>query len=184
MEPAVQSADIREFSAARRLGADAAERWEVLYREFGERVFRLAARITGDDEVAADITHDAFLRVAERGAQYAGRGSAGAWVYRIARNLALKHLRRERRWGHPLDFAAWEASWALSTGPPDAELTVVVRAAVARLPEDVRVVLLLHDVDGYTHTEIGEMLAIASGSSRARLSRGRARLREWLRDAL
>lgn len=158
--------------------------WEALYRELGERVFRLAHRITGDEHTAADITQDTFIRVASRRHQFRGSGRLDGWIFAIARNLAREHVRRARtRVEGPMNESD-PGLVRLATRPPDAELLMVVRATVARLPNDVRMVVLLHDVDGYTHAEIGRMLHIAAGSSRARLSRGRAQLRAWLAHAL
>jgi len=162
--------------------------WRVLYEELGERAFRLVLRITGDEEVATDLTHDAFVLVAERGSQYTGRGSIKAWVFQIAANLARDWLRTTKRRRTLLeertDVAHPSRTLWGGGGGLDAETRMVLRRAVAELAEGQRTVLLLYDVDGYTHPEIATMLDIAEGTSKARLSRARARLRDRLKTEL
>lgn len=120
--------------------------------------------------------------VAERGNQYSGRGALAPWVFRIAANVAKDWLRKvgrrralsERALGdHPAHYRAG-----------DTELTLVIRRVVGDLPRGQREVLMLHEVDGYSHSEIAEMLDIAEGTSKARLSRARAHLRDRLRKEL
>lgn len=155
--------------------------WEALYRETSERVFRLALRMTGDPDVAADVTHDTFVRIHERRAQFEGRGSLGGWVYRIASNIARDRLRRSR---FTASFHGNGAGGERGGERPRGEVRALLREALERLPEDQRTVLLLHEVDGYTHPEISDMLDIAVGTSRARLSRAKAAMRELLDHTL
>lgn len=154
--------------------------WSRLYRELGEPVFRMIHRMTGDSHRAEDLTHDTFIRVYERSGQYSGRGSLRSWVFGIARNLVREDGRNRTRRLRLLDEQA-PGSGALPDGVPE---TVTERleleAALARLPEGQRVALLLHVVDGYGHAEIGEMLEIAEGSSKARVSRAKAALKKFL----
>ena len=75
--------------------AGSSDAWRILYHELGERVHRMVFRMTGDDDVAADLTHDTFLKVFEKGHQYSGRGSLHGWVFRIAGNLTKERLRRD-----------------------------------------------------------------------------------------
>lgn len=155
--------------------------WDALYRETSERVFHLALRMTGDPDLAADITHDAFVRVHERRDQFDGRGSRSGWVYRVAENIARDRLRRSR---FTVSFQRNGGEPDHEGGRPRAEVRLLLREALERLPEDQRAVLLLHDVDGYTHPEISDMLDIAVGTSRARLSRAKATMRDLLDHTL
>jgi RNA polymerase sigma factor (sigma-70 family) len=155
--------------------------WDEVYAEFGERVFRILHRMTRCREVAADLTHDTFVRVFEKMHLYDGRGALGAWVFRIARNLALDHLKRR----HPfvdvegdVEGAGEGPSGAIP--PVDSDTRLTVEAALAEIPDANRTVLLLFDMDGFTHDEIARMLDIATGTSKARLSRGRSMLRRAL----
>ncbi len=152
--------------------------WEALYDELGEKVFRLLHRMTRSPELAADLTHDTFVRAFERLEQFDRRGALAGWVYRIATNLARDHMKRP----HPFapEPARERAPAAAGHGSGEPDLRLLLRAALDALPEPNRVVVLLHEVDGFTHEEIGRMLEIAPGTSKARLSRGRAMLREAL----
>lgn len=149
--------------------------WEELYDLASKEVFHLALRLTGDADLAADITHDTFIRVWERQDQYLGRGSRVGWICTIARNIARDHLRRRklRSFADPTD----DGSIARAETPPDSELGLVIEDAVATLSDRHRQVFLLHTVDGYSHPEIADMLGIPVGTSKARLSRARVHLR-------
>jgi RNA polymerase sigma-70 factor (ECF subfamily) len=152
--------------------------WRELYQLLGERVFRMLHRMTGDSAQAEDLTHDTFIRVHESRHQYDGTGSLSAWVFRIAGNLARDEFRRRsmRQERLVLLHPSGEAP-----APRDPELRMALEDALAALSHDHRTVVLLHDVDGYRHPEIAEMLDIAEGTSRARLSRARELLRVALR---
>jgi RNA polymerase sigma-70 factor (ECF subfamily) len=147
-----------------------------LYEALGERVFRMLHRMTGDDALAEDLTHDVFVRVHEARHQYAGRGPLVAWVFRIAGNVARDELRQRDKRSLRL------AEVAREQGGPDGDpaLRLTLQAALADLDEGQRAVVLLHDVDGYTHAEIAEMLEIREGTSKARLSRAHQALRAAL----
>lgn len=157
--------------------------WRALYDELGERVFRLLHRMTGEEQQAADLTHDAFVRVHECRAQYDGRGSLHAWVFRIAANIGRDALRSRKLRGG-LDAELEGAAAGRSASPPDHGLRIDLERALETVGEEHRVVLLLHDVDGYAHREIAEMLDVAVGTSKARLSRARAMLREAMRRGI
>ncbi len=172
-----------DVELARRLGAAEGQAWEQLYKAMGERVFRMTHRVTGDVELAADLTHDTFLRIADRVDQYRGRGSLEGWVFAIARNLALKALRkRGRRARHHQEMATPVTPRHVSTDV--VEVRIVVEEALAELPDSLRTPLELFTVDGFSHFEIGEMLGIAEGTSKARVSRAKARMRELLKYRL
>lgn len=136
--------------------------------------------MTGDEELARDLTHDTFVRVFERADQYAGTGALKSWVFQIAVNLARQRARTVRRRAELLarERVAFERSSPGAAGPVEARL--VLEEALARLPEEQRTALLLYEVDGYTHAEIAEMTGVAEGSSKARVSRAKAALREAL----
>jgi RNA polymerase sigma-70 factor (ECF subfamily) len=152
--------------------------WEQLYTELGGRVFRLLCRLTGDTELAEDLTHDTFVRAYTRAHQYTGRGSRNGWIFRIATNVARDALRRRRLRTMVEALLGRDATPLRHHDGP--ELRITLQRAVARLPAKQRAILLLHDVDGYTHEEIADMLGLAEGSSKAGLSRARARLRQLL----
>lgn len=153
--------------------------WEALYNELGERVFRLLHRMLGDPEEASDVAHDAFVRIHQERFQFARRGPLHAWAFRVAANLGRDALRRRRAQQRYEQTRAGGRRETLSAGRRDVERLSLSRA-LARLDASHRAVLLLHDVDGYSHREIAEMLAIAVGTSKGRLSRARSTMRSAL----
>lgn len=153
--------------------------WETLYERLGERVFRMLHRMTRDADQAADLTHDTFVRVFERLDQFRGRGSLDGWVLRIASNQFRDRFRRRR-------FQALQGGELRAKARDQEERAIdeagrlAMRQALTMIPDDHRVALLLHDVDGFNHREIAEMLDVAEGTSKARVSRARTMLREHL----
>ncbi len=157
--------------------------WETLYAEVGERVFRLLHRMMGCSEEAADLTHDAFVRLHQAKRQFDQRGPLHAWAFRIAANVGRDALRSRRvRSDHARTVVRDAPIQLRSTPPKHSERSLGLKQALLDLHHSYRAVLLLHDVDGYTHQEIAEMLAIAVGTSKARLSRARHAMRLTLEE--
>lgn len=153
-----------------------------LYDAHVERVYRMAYRMLGDVERAKDAVQDTFIRVFRQLRTFRGEASLGTWIGAIAISTALNEMRKVRRLRTrelPL-----EAGAAVGSSPRDAEPDLKTRlyGAIDALPEGYRTVFVLHDVEGYTHEEIGTMLGIQSGTSKAQLFRARNRLREALAD--
>jgi len=154
--------------------------WETLYRDLGERVFRLVHRMTGDADLAADLTHDTFVRVYERASQYDGRGAARSWVFQIAVNLVRERGRSASRRAALLERESPTFAGSSRSDAARVELRIALDEALSKLPARQRVALLLYDVDGYSHADIAAMLGMAEGSSKARVSRARAAMRAML----
>jgi len=172
--------DDRELVARVRGGDPAAER--ALYDGHVDRVYRLAYRMTGNDELARELTQDAFVRVFERIGEFRGEAALSSWVHAVATSVVLNGLRkvkRLRRRETDLDDAAQVADGRPQADP---DLKVKLSAAIERLPERRRVVFVMHDVEGYTHEEIGAALGVDVGTSKSQLFHARAQLREALVD--
>ena len=165
------------------LGGDIAAERE-LYDRHVDRVYRLAHRISGDASLAEDFTQEAFVRAFDHLPGFRGQAAFSTWLHSIAVSVVLNGLRKVKRYRH------WEtglderndAAWG--TEDPDAMLKLRLHRAIDELPVDLRVVFVMHDVEGYKHREIGEVLEIAEGSSKARLSRAREKLRQALEKPL
>ena len=169
-----------ELIARARAGDSAAER--ELYEAHVDRVYRLVYRFAGDADLARDFTQDTFIRAFERLGDFRGESKFATWLHAIAVSVALNGLRelkrrRERETdledGHDVAGSAREAE-------PD--LKKKLAAAIDALPEGYRTVFVMHDVEGYTHEEIGAVLGVETGTSKAQLSRARAKLRVALAD--
>lgn len=164
---------------ARVLAGDAsAER--AFYDRHVDRVHRLAWRLAeGDPDLAQDFTQEVFLRAFDRLGEFRGQSAVSTWLHAITVSVALNGMRRVRRWrDREVHLEPELAGRAGRDAEPD--LKRGLREAVAALPERYRVVFLMHDVEGYSHEEIGAALDMPAGTSKARLSRARARLRHAL----
>ncbi len=172
--------DDRELIARARLGDEAAER--ALYDAHVDRIYRLAYRMSGSSDLAQDFTQDAFVRAFGRLGEFRGESTFGTWLHAIAVSVILNGLRKVKRFRErelDLDDAR---ELGVETREAEPDLKDRLRRAIAALPEHGRVVFLMHDLEGYTHEEIGEVLDIPTGTSKARLFRARAALREQLAD--
>ena len=172
--------DEPELIARARAGDGAALRG--LYDAHVDRVYRHCYRLAGHDDLARDCTQDTFVRAFERLESFRGEAAFSTWLYAIATSVALNALRKVRRRGErerDLDEAS-ELGESRREAEPD--LKVRLARAIDDLPEGYRAVFVMHDVEGYTHEEIGAALGVETGTSKARLSRARARLRETLKD--
>jgi RNA polymerase sigma factor (sigma-70 family) len=151
--------------------------FERIYGRHVSRVHSLARRMIGD-EAADDATQEAFVRVWQKLDTFRGDAALGTWIHRVAVNLFL--ARRRTLATDRTRFLDAE-SVAEPAGRPDRpELRMDFEDAIARLPDRARQVFVLHDVEGYRHEEIGELLGVNAGTSKSQLHRARMLLREHL----
>jgi len=151
-----------------------------LYREHVGRMYALCLRLTGSAAEAEERTQDVFVQAWRKLASFRGESAFSSWLHRLAVNLVLMERRSAgRRWAR---VAAVEDPGALERGGegPSPVSGLDLERAVAALPEGARQVFVLHDVEGYRHQEIAELLGIAAGTSKAQLFRARRLLREML----
>ena len=152
----------------------------TLYERYAPRVFAVVRRIAGDDELAQDYAQEAWIRAFRALPTFRGDARFSTWLHRIAVNAALQAARKattrnRRRSDMPDEIPVTPLR-------RDALLEERLEDAMDRLPEGMRQVLILHDVEGYTHEEIGEALGVATGTSKSQLSKARAKMREMLSD--
>ena len=170
----------------RRLIADVlagnAEAERRLYEEHVDRVYRLTYRLAGDDDLARDFTQDTFIRAFGRLAEFRGDSSLATWLHSITVSVSLNGLRKVKRIrGREVEIDEELAGEARGRhAEPDLKLRL--QRAIDALPDGYRTVFVMHDIEGFTHEEIGGALGIQSGTSKAQLFRARARLREALAD--
>jgi len=170
--------DEREL-ITRVLGGDAAAE-RALYDAHVDRVYRLAYRMTGEDAVAQDCTQETFVRAFERLKEFRGDAALSTWLHAIATSVVLNTLRKVKRFHRreaPLEAAAGTGHEPARVDP---DLKQRLHEAIDALPEKYRMVFVMHDVEGYTHEEIGRTLGVQVGTSKAQLFRARAKLREAL----
>jgi RNA polymerase sigma-70 factor (ECF subfamily) len=166
-----------------RARAGAVDAQEAIYHAFQRPVRTLVRRLVPNVAVAEDLAQDVFVDVLTKLGQYDGRGSFAGWVRSITVNKCLMHLRspwqRARRW---LDSASEDggAGWPEQRSASVTGDTVDLERALARLGDTARAVVWLHDVEGYTHAEIGRLLGGTASFSKSQLARAHAHLRELL----
>jgi RNA polymerase sigma-70 factor, ECF subfamily len=152
-----------------------------LYDRYAPRVFAVVRRIAGDDALAEDWAQEAWVRALRALPSFRGDARFSTWLHRIAVNSAL-HGRRghERKAGREVELPG---ILPLAVRQPRTELRLDLQRALDRLPAGMRQVLVLHDVEGYTHEDIGELLGVTPGTSKSQLFKARARMRELLRPS-
>jgi RNA polymerase sigma-70 factor (ECF subfamily) len=168
---------------------------ERLLDTYGDRVYRLAIRITGNEQDAEEVAQDALWTAARKIDTFKGESAFGSWLYRITANTAYQKLRgrRGRR-----NEVLWEdlqpafdehrrhagpvADWSGKVEEPalQTELRTVLTTAINDLPADYRTAFLMHDVEGLSNPEIAETLHLSLPAVKSRVHRSRLFLRERL----
>jgi RNA polymerase sigma-70 factor (ECF subfamily) len=174
----VKTADADLVERCRAGDADA---FAVLYREQAPRIFALARRMGGSAEEGEDLLQEIFLQAYRKIGSFKGDAAVGTWLYRLALNHCLDHVR-----GRRVKMA--KVTEAFDAGPGDEPAapreTPVARLdlerAIARLPDGCREAFVLHDVEGFDHKEVGRLLGIAEGTSKSQVFKARMKLRAML----
>jgi RNA polymerase sigma-70 factor (ECF subfamily) len=165
--------------------------FEYLYRSHSRRVFALCLRMIGNSSDAEDLTQEAFLQVFRRIDTFRGESAFSTWLHRVSVNVVLMRLRKRTVKETPLEDSAtgdefdeqhkeFVATGLALTGSID---RVHLERAIAQLPPGYKRAFVLHDVHGYEHNEIAEVLGCSIGNSKSQLHKARTRLRMLLREA-
>ena len=153
-----------------------------LYDAHVDRVYRICYRMAGEDHLAQDFTQETFVRALTKIDTFRGEAAFGTWLGSIATSVSLNGLRKVKRFrGREVELKD-ELRHGTGPSPIEPDLKDRLNQAVDSLPEGYRTVFILHDLEGYTHQEIGETLGIQAGTSKSQLFRARAKLREDLAD--
>jgi RNA polymerase sigma-70 factor (ECF subfamily) len=187
-------ADAALLEALRRDDPDAAA---LLVDTYGDRVYRLAARITGSNEDAEEAAQDALWTAARKIHTFKGEAAFGSWLYRIAANAAYQKLRARRHKAHeialedvlpPLDeerrhFEPMD-DWSnrVDERALQGELREILEEAIGALPPDYRTALVMHDVEGLSNPDIAEALGLSLPAVKSRVHRSRLFMRKRLAD--
>ncbi len=158
-------------------GDPAAER--MLFDRHAPRVWRLARRIAGPGEDVADLVQEVFVRVFDKLGSFRGESTFTTWLHRVAVRTCLNAVRGMRRQtGREI---------ALEHAPPvelgrgvNPTMALALSTAIDALPQALRLPLVMHALEGFSHREVAEVLGIPEGTSRRRVSEARATLREVL----
>jgi len=172
---------------------------EALVEAYGDKVYRLAIRITGNEQDAEEVVQDALWTAARKIDTFKGESAFGSWLYRITANAAYQKLRGRQSKRHEV---AWDdlapsfddqgfhlepvGDWSAKAEEPalQTELRSVLTTAINDLPGDYRTAFVLHDVEGLSNPEIAETLKISLPAVKSRVHRSRLFLRQRLADYL
>jgi RNA polymerase sigma-70 factor, ECF subfamily len=167
--------------------------FERLYRLHNRRVYSLCLRMVGNTAEAEDLTQEAFLQLFRKIATFRGESAFSTWLHRLAVNVVLMKLRRK---------SGNESSLEQMTEPDEesgtprrdfgaADLALIgsldrinLQRAVEQLPPGYKAIFVLHDVQGYEHNEIAEIMGCSIGNSKSQLHKARMRLRDLLKEAV
>lgn len=161
-----------------------------LLQRYEKPVYHQALRMVGSAEDAADMTQEAFLKAWQGLPAFQGGSSFSTWIYRITGNVCIDFLRREkkRRGDASLDDEDCGPAFQLADPAPSPqraleqdELRRAVNAALSRLSDDHRQVLVLREINGLSYEEIGRILSLSPGTVKSRLARARLSLANFLR---
>jgi RNA polymerase sigma-70 factor, ECF subfamily len=149
-----------------------------LYDRHAASLFRVAYRLTGSREDAEDVVHDVFLGLPEALRRYEERGNFAAWLKRVAVRVVLMNARSRRRRG---ELALDDVIEPLAPQQTDvrAEYRDIERAIIT-LPESLRTVFVLREIEGYSYDEIAHLIGVRAGAARVRFGRALQLLRHTL----
>jgi RNA polymerase sigma-70 factor (ECF subfamily) len=158
--------------------------FEELYRAHAGRIYGLALRMLGNTADAEDLLQEIFLSAHRKLESFRGESALGTWLYRLATNQILDHVRsRAARSGQLTDTLDDVSVLADALGHRLGDRAIAridLERALAQLPEGCRAAFVLHDVEGLEHREVGEVLGIAEGTSKSQVHKARLRLRALL----
>jgi RNA polymerase sigma-70 factor (ECF subfamily) len=180
---------LSEAEAIDRAKGGDAEAFEGLYGLHKRRVYSLCLRMTGNTAEAEDLTQEAFLQLYRKIATFRGESAFSTWLHRLAVNVVLMHLRKKGLPEVSLDEALepqHEDGPRKDIGARDNVLAgsidrVNLERAIESLPPGYRIIFVLHDIEGYEHNEIAEMMGCSIGNSKSQLHKARMKLRDLLK---
>ncbi|MCH8089007.1 MAG: sigma-70 family RNA polymerase sigma factor [Chloroflexi bacterium] len=158
-----------------------------IVEKYADFVYNIALRMTNDPHDAEDIAQDAFLSAYKAYSSFRGQSQVSTWLYRITVNACLMKIRKEKKAKLLTQTGIEDVNIPDWTGEPgkaavNAELRRALEEAVARLPHDLRIAVVLRDAQGYSGQETADILEISVASLKSRLHRARVLLRKHLED--
>jgi RNA polymerase sigma-70 factor, ECF subfamily len=181
---------LSEAEAIERAKQGDAEAFETLYNLHKRRVYSLCLRMTANAAEAEDLTQEAFMQLFRKIATFRGESAFSTWLHRMSVNVVLMQLRKKGLPVVPLedDIETEEETPKKDFGTQDLRLEgsidrLRLQNAIGKLPPGYRTIFVLHDVEGYEHNEIAELVGCSIGNSKSQLHKARMKLRELLRTS-
>ena len=160
----------------------------ALFELHKRRVYSLCLRMTGDTAEAEDLTQEAFLQLFRKVGTFRGESAFSTWLHRLVVNVVLMHLRKKGLQKISLDEVdnSQEEPVRREYGDDDRRLLgsidrIALNSAIEQLPPGYKAIFVLHDVEGYEHNEIAQIMNCSVGNSKSQLHKARLKLREALR---
>ncbi len=185
--PATKAPTEPELIARAQRGEE--EAFAALFEAHKRRVYSLCLRMTGNTAEAEDLAQEAFLQLFRKISTFRGESAFSTWLHRLAVNVVLMHLRKKGLQQISLDETdnSQDEPVKRDYGSDDRRLVgsvdrIGLQKAIAELPPGYRTVFVLHDVEGYEHNEIAEIMKCSVGNSKSQLHKARMKLRERLRE--
>lgn len=184
--------EISEQQAIELLKAGDTSGFESLYNLHKRRVFSLCLRLTGNHAVAEELAQEAFLLVFRRIQTFRGDSAFSTWLHRLTVNVVFMHIRKQRSRIVPQfsledsesdDNGNASLQERLGTTDPVLDRSIdrmTLEHAIRQLPPGYRIVLVLHDIEGYEHQEIANLLDCSVGNTKSQLHKARLKLRMLL----
>jgi RNA polymerase sigma-70 factor (ECF subfamily) len=184
---ASKAASETQLIARAQQGDEAA--FEALFNTHKRRVYSLCLRMTGDTAEAEDLAQEAFLQLFRKISTFRGESAFTTWLHRLVVNVVLMHLRKKGLQQVSLDEpdTSQDEPVKRDYGDNDRRLLgsvdrIRLAEAISSLPHGYRSVFILHDVEGYEHNEIAQIMNCSIGNSKSQLHKARLKLRELLRE--
>ena len=185
-----QQGRLSEAEAIERAKQGNEDAFEALYNLHKRRVYSLCLRMTANTAAAEDLTQEAFLQLFRKIGTFRGESAFSTWLHRMAVNVVLMQLRKKGLPVVPLEenLETEEESPRKELGGDDPRLAgsidrMQLQRSIESLPPGYRMIFLLHDVEGYEHNEIAEMVGCSIGNSKSQLHKARMKLREILKTS-
>ena len=147
-------------------------------------MYVLCLRYSNSREDAQDVLQEGFIKVFRDLHQYKGLGSFEGWVRKVMLNVALQHLKQQKKMRFEADFGQWENTLHAEEEVFDEEMVKTILKIMHKMPTGFRTVLNLYVLEGYTHQQIAEELGISVGTSKSQLNRAKEHLRKLVDKSL
>ncbi len=156
--------------------------FESMYREHSARIYSMACRMAGSPQDGEDLVQEIFLQAYRKLGTFKGESSLGTWLYRLALNHCLDYVRSRRvKMNKLTETLDATTSFEPTAGRQTPIAKMDLERAIERLPDGCREAFVLHDVEGFDHKEIGDLLGIAEGTSKSQVFKARLKLRAMLK---
>lgn len=176
----LSASDEEDLSLAQQAGKGDRFAFEQIYRKHHRKVYSLCLRILKEPETAEDITQELFIQVYKKIHTFKGEAKFSTWLHKTTVNQALMYIRKTKnreKVGAKEDTLEFEANRKTCVKPAKILEQIDLERAIAQLPKGYFKVFILHDIEGWDHNEVAEMLGISTGTSKSQLHKARLKLK-------